>query len=83
LSNEEKRRAYDQYGAQAFENGSSGYPGGGPGGMDADEFFRNMGGFGGFGGFNPFGDMFGEGFQGSMKQQGNDIEVSIYPLSIL
>ncbi len=50
LSDPEKRKAYDQYGHQAFEQGGFGGQG--------------AGGFGGFGGFSQadFGDMFGDIF---------------------
>ncbi|VEJ09797.1 molecular chaperone DnaJ [Actinobacillus delphinicola] len=51
LSDPEKRKVYDQYGHQAFEQG--GFGGG-----------QGAGGFGGFGGFSQadFGDMFGDIF---------------------
>ena len=72
LSDEEKRRIYDQYGADAV-NGQGGF--GGAGGFG--------GGFEGFGGFEDiFGDIFGGfgGFGGSRRrgpQKGADIRQSV------
>ena len=49
LSDENKKKEYDQFGAAAFQQG--GGPGGFRGGSDADfNPFSNFGGFGGFGG---------------------------------
>lgn len=63
LGDEEKRRIYDQYGAEAaksgFPPGASGFPGGGYAGAPGDfsDFFQTLfgGGFAGAGGFSqPF-----------------------------
>ena len=55
LSDEEKRKKYDQFGHAAFDP-NAGFNGGGFGG------FGDFGGFGGFG--DIFGDLFGGGFGG-------------------
>ena len=52
LSSSDKKAKYDQYGHQAFQNGGSGFGGGG---MNMDDIFSQFGdvfggGFGGFGG---------------------------------
>jgi len=63
LSDAEKKKAYDSYGAAAFDqNGgfNPGAAGGGPGGMGGNPF--GGGGFGGFGGFGSSG-----GFQGGFQ----------------
>ena len=58
LSDEEKRKKYDQYGHAAFDP-NAGFGGGGFGG------FGDFGGFGGFG--DIFSDLFGGGFGGSTR----------------
>ncbi|KAF5095869.1 hypothetical protein DV451_004496 [Geotrichum candidum] len=92
LSDENKKKEYDQFGAAAFQQG--GGPGGFRGGSDADfNPFSNFGGFGGFGGgaagqrgFN-FEDIFsafgggGDGARGGRSggipiYQGQDVEIS-------
>ena len=74
LSDEQKRKLYDQYGHAAFDpNG-----GFGPGG-------QGFGGFGGFGGFSDiFGDIFGGGFgdifgggQRSGPRRGDNVRVRV------
>lgn len=73
LSNEEKRRRYDQFG-HAGVNGSAGGYGGG--GMSMDDIFSQFGdifgsAFGGFGGFSGFG-------QSSRRvNRGSDLRVKV------
>lgn len=58
LSDDEKRKKYDQYGHAAFDP-NAGFGGGG---------FGDFGGFGGFGGFGDiFSDLFGGGFGGGAR----------------
>ena len=62
LSDEDKRRKYDQFGFAAFDP-NAGFNGGGFGGFE---------GFGGFGGFGDiFGDLFGGGFGGATRANPN------------
>lgn len=72
LSDPDKRKTYDQFGADAVKNGGGGGPGGpgGPGGGFHDPFdlFEQMFGGGSGGGFGGFG---GGGFQGFGGQGGN------------
>lgn len=64
LSDEEKRKKYDQFGHAAFDP-NAGFNGGGFGG------FGDFGGFGGFGGFGDiFSDLFG-GFGGGTARNPN------------
>lgn len=72
LSDENKRKMYDQYGYSGVEGGSGG--GGGFGGFE-DIFSGGFGG-GGFGGFEDlFGSFFGGGSsrRSSQAQRGNDL----------
>ncbi len=78
LSNEEKRRRYDQFG-HAGVGGASGSGGFGGGGMSMDDIFSQFGdifgghfggGFGGFGGF-------GGGRQGKRVNRGSDLRVKV------
>ena len=80
LSDAEKRRQYDQFGHQAFEQG------GGAGGfdfssMDFSDIFGDLFGGGGFGGFGGFGDIFGGGtrsnYRGPMRGANLRAAVSI------
>ena len=74
LSDEQKRKMYDQYGHAAFDP-NGGFGPGGPG----------FGGFGGFGGFSDiFGDIFGGGFgdifgggQRSGPRRGDNVRVRV------
>ena len=74
LSDEQKRKLYDQYGHAAFDP-NGGFGPGGPG----------FGGFGGFGGFSDiFGDIFGGGFgdifgggQRSGPRRGENVRVRV------
>ena len=71
----EKRKTYDQFGSQAFENGGMGNGGPGFGGQ----------GFGGFNGMNinmedlgdMFGDLFGGGGRRSGPPRGKDVAVDV------
>ncbi|HBZ96870.1 MAG: molecular chaperone DnaJ [Phycisphaerae bacterium] len=78
LSDEEKRRAYDQFGdAGAGAAGWSGYGGGGGGDVDPDRFqdiFEQM--FGG-GGPSPGGNPFGGGGGAARPRRGGDVNSSM------
>lgn len=81
LSDENKRKMYDQYGHDAFKSGGAGGFGGG-GFSSMDEALRTfMGAFGGRGGDSIFESFFGGGFEGSGRsnyaQQGASKKVSI------
>ena len=62
LSDEEKRKKYDQFGHAAFD------PNAGPGGFSGFDGFSGFSGFGGFG--DIFGDIFG-GFGGATRSNPN------------
>ncbi|AGO10993.1 AaceriAFR507Wp [[Ashbya] aceris (nom. inval.)] len=69
LSDENKRRQYDQFGAAAFSQG------GGAGAGGAGGFQGGFGGFSGFGDFGEFGglnfeDLFGAAFRGGARGAG-------------
>lgn len=64
LSDEKKRKLYDQFGFAAFEEGAAG--GGSYGARGKEGGFGDFGGFGGFSGGGGFG-----GFQGSSGDSGN------------
>lgn len=64
LSDEKKRKLYDQYGFAAFEEEAAG--GGAYGAQNGAGGFGGFGGFGGAGGFGGFG-----GFKGSTGDSGN------------
>jgi len=77
LSDEQKRKLYDQHGEAAFEQGGPGGPGGPGGGRtyrgaDPMDIFNQM--FGGGGG--GFGDMFGGGAQGQ-DTAGEDLRYEV------
>ncbi|CCE63899.1 hypothetical protein TPHA_0G00630 [Tetrapisispora phaffii CBS 4417] len=85
LSDPEKRRTYDQFGSDAFQNGGQGQGGpggpGGPGGFhDPFDLFNQMfgGNKGNFGGFGGFG---GGGFADDRRRKAQSIQVT-YPLSL-
>lgn len=71
LSNDEKRRKYDQFG-HAGMNGAGGFGGGG---MSMEDIFSNFGdifsGMGGMGGFGNFGGFSGFGSRGGRAQRVN------------
>lgn len=83
LGNEEKRKQYDQFGADFEQQGGFG------GGMGWEDFMRAARGGGGQEGFsfnfggNDFGDIFGDMFgfggkrQGQGRSRGQDIEVDV------
>ena len=81
LSDPDKRARYDQYGFAADQMGS-GAGGFDFGGMDINDFLRNIfgGGFGGFdfgGGFGGFGGFGGSQGQEQHVQRGRDIRTSV------
>ena len=60
LSDENKRKQYDQFGSAAFDGtGASGFGGFDPGDIDLNDILRSV--FGDVGGFGGFGDFFGGG----------------------
>lgn len=76
LSDDQKRKLYDQHGEAAFEQGGPGGPGGGQRtyrGADPMDIFNQMFGGGGGGGF---GDMFGGGGQGQ-DSSGEDLRYEV------
>lgn len=77
LSDPEKRKMYDQFGASAFENGGGfNNQGFGGAGFDFSDFFG--GGFESiFGENNPFGDIFGGRTSARQSNRGEDISVRI------
>jgi molecular chaperone DnaJ len=77
LSDEQKRKLYDQHGEAAFEQGGPGGPGGGQRtyrGSDPMDIFNQMFGGGGGGGF---GDMFGGGGGGGQDTSGEDLRYEV------
>ncbi len=73
LSDETKRRQYDQFGTADF-NGAGGYGGGfNPGDIDLDSILRDF--FGG--GFSGFGGGFGSQGRKSSARRGNDMRIAI------
>lgn len=77
LSNEQKRKQYDQFGSAAFSGGSSGFNQGGFGGFDFSGF---QGGVDMDDLFGGFGDIFGfGGSRSSAKRQsrGRDLEMVV------
>lgn len=74
LSNEEKRRRYDQFG-HAGMGGAGGFGGGG---MSMDDIFAHFGDiFGGFGGFSGFGDFSGGGRSARRVNRGTNLRVKV------
>lgn len=75
LSNEEKRRKYDQFGHAGLGNG-----GGFSGGMSMEDIFSQFGdifgSFGGFGGFSGFGGFGGERSRSRMNR-GTNLRVKV------
>lgn len=79
LSDNEKRRVYDQYGSGAFNGSGGGFNGYSGGGVEIDfsDIF-NGGGFGDiFGDNNPFGDIFGSRRRTQDRNRGEDIAVRL------
>ena len=80
LSNEDKKRRYDQFG-HAGVGGASSSGGFGGGGMSMDDIFSQFGdifsgGFGG-GGFSGFGGFGGGGRSGKRVNRGSDLRVKV------
>lgn len=74
LSNEEKRRRYDQFG-HAGMGGAGGFGGSG---MSMDDIFAHFGDiFGGFGGFSGFGDFSGGGRSARRVNRGTNLRVKV------
>ena len=72
LSNEEKRRRYDQFGHAGVGGGAGGFGGGG---MSMDDIFAHFGDiFGSFGGFGGFG---GGGRSARRVNRGSNLRVKV------
>jgi len=72
LSNEEKRRRYDQFGHAGMGGGAGGF---GEGGMSMDDIFAHFGDiFGSFGGFGGFG---GGGRSARRVNRGSNLRVKV------
>jgi len=71
LGDQDKRSRYDQYGHQAFENGS----GFGGGGMDMDDIFSQFGDIFGGGGFG--GGFGGFGGGGQRRTKGSNLRIRV------
>ena len=68
LSDENKRRQYDQFGSAAFDGSAgAGFNGFDPGDIDLNDILRSV--FGDVGDFGGFGDFFGGGRSSSRQQQ--------------
>ena len=78
LSDESKRRQYDQYGHAAFDNmnGGAGFD---FSDVDLSDILNDIfgGGFGGFGGFGNFGGFGGFGGRGNRATKGRDSVVRV------
>ena len=80
LSDENKRRQYDQFGHAAFEQGSGSYGGFNPGDIDLNDILRSVfgGGFDFGGGFGGFSDFFSGGSdRGTRPRKGRDTLVRL------
>ena len=79
LSDENKRKQYDQFGSAAFDgSGASGFGGFDPGDIDLNDILRSV--FGDVGGFGGFGDFFGGGSRttsSSRARKGRDTLVRL------
>ena len=74
LSNEDKRRRYDQFGHAGMGNGAGGF--GGAAGMNMDDIFSQFGDiFGSFGGFGGFGG--GGGRSARRVNRGTNLRVKV------
>ncbi|KAF2767656.1 DnaJ-domain-containing protein [Teratosphaeria nubilosa] len=80
LSDDDKRHLYDTHGMSAFENGSNGFPGGGPG-PDLDDLLAQMFG-GGMGGGGPFGGGGMGDFPGAKRRGKGKNEVQQYEVTL-
>lgn len=77
LSDEGKRRQYDQFGSAAFDGTAGGYGGFDPGDVDLNDILRSVFG-GGFSGFGGFDDFFGGSSRSSSRaRKGRDTMVRL------
>ena len=78
LSDQNKRRRYDQYGHAGMGNGG-GYGGFGGGGMSMDDIFSHFGDIFGGGGGDPFSSFFGGGGgrRGKAVNKGTNLRVKV------
>src|SRR6056297_823779 len=80
LSNDEKRRRYDQYGHAGVGSAAGGGYGGG---MTMEDIFENFGDIfgsacgGGFGGFSGFGGFIGSRQRGRRTRKGSNLRVKV------
>ncbi len=79
LSDPDKRKRYDQFGADAFSGAAGGYGGGGYGGFSAEDIFSQVFGGGGGGGGSIFEEFFGGGRRRSPNaaRHGNDLRYDL------
>ena len=84
LSDEQKRAAYDRFGHSAFSQGTGASAGGGFGGADPFDIFREVfggagGGGGGGGGGSIFDEIFGGGGRGraERRKRGSDLRYDL------
>lgn len=77
LSDEDKRRRYDQFGHAGVGGASGGGGGYGGGGFSMDDIFSQFGDI--FGDNSPFGDMFGGGRGGNGRRvrKGSDLRIKL------
>ena len=78
LSDEAKRKRYDQFGHAGVGGGSAGAGAGGfGGGFTMEDIFSQFGDIFGGGGGSPFGDMFGGQGGGRRQRRGSDLRIKL------
>jgi molecular chaperone DnaJ len=78
LSDETKRKRYDQFGHAGMGGGSAGAGAGGfGGGFTMEDIFSQFGDIFGNGGGSPFGDMFGGQGGGRRQRRGSDLRIKL------
>ena len=77
LSDETKRKRYDQYGHAGVGGSSSAGAGGFGGGFTMEDIFSQFGDIFGNGGGSPFGDMFGGQGGGRRQRRGSDLRIKL------
>ncbi len=78
LSDDAKRKRYDQFGHAGMGGGSAGAGAGGfGGGFTMEDIFSQFGDIFGNGGGSPFGDMFGGQGGGRRQRRGSDLRIKL------
>lgn len=78
LSDEAKRKRYDQFGHAGMGGGAGAGAGGFGGGFTMEDIFSQFGDiFGNGGGGSPFGDMFGGQSGGRRQRRGSDLRIKL------